>query len=137
MKKVFKIIGWVLLILLVVLAIAWFGFLKPDPPPISAEDRAEVTLMPLPSQLKMGKGSFVMNDRMGHTFTSLSTPRMDRAMARFYQKLSVQTGLTLGSGSEKKLILECTGSEMIYPSLGDEESYSIKITGARILVKAA
>ncbi len=137
MKKAFKIIGWVLLILLVVLAIAWFGFLKPEPPPISAEDRAEITLMPLPSQLKLGKGTFVLDDQIGHTFTSLSTPRMDRAMARFYHKLSKQTGLTLGNGSEKKLILECTGTEMTYPSLDDEESYSIKITGKKILVKAA
>lgn len=137
MKKVFKIIGWVLLILLVVLAIVWFGFLKPEPPPISSEDRAEITLMPLPSQLKMGKGTFVLDDQMGHTFTNLSTPRMDRAMARFYKKLTLQTGLAFGSESGKKLILECTGGEMTYPSLGDVESYSIKITGAKIIVKAA
>ena len=68
-------IGWVLLILLVVLAIAWFGFLKPEPPPISVEDRAEITLMPLPSHLKMGKGTFVLEDQIGHTFTSLSSAK--------------------------------------------------------------
>jgi hexosaminidase len=95
MKKVFKIIGWVLLILLFAGAIAWFGFLKPEPPPISVEDRAEITLMPLPSHLKMGKGTFVLEDQIGHNFTSLSTPRMDRAMARIYHKLSIQTGLAI------------------------------------------
>ena len=53
MKKVLKIIGWILLILLLAVAVAWFGFLKPEPPPISPEDRTEITLMPLPSQLKL------------------------------------------------------------------------------------
>jgi len=54
MKKTLKIIGGILLILLTAVAIAWFGFLKPEPPPISNEDRAQIALMPLPAELKLG-----------------------------------------------------------------------------------
>ena len=46
MKKALKIIGITLLILLTAVAVAWFGFLKPEPPPIAAEDREMLELLP-------------------------------------------------------------------------------------------
>ena len=136
MKKVLKVIGWILLVLLLAVAVAWFGFLKPKPPPISAGDRAEISLMPLPAQLKLGNGVWVLDEDLSHTFTSLSTPRMDRALIRFYHKLSGHTGLNFGDGKAGRLILECTGSAMDYPSLEDDASYSIQITGSKITVKS-
>ncbi|MCD4711020.1 MAG: beta-N-acetylhexosaminidase [Bacteroidales bacterium] len=136
MKKTLKIIGWILLILLTAIAIAWFGFLKPKPPPISAEDRAAVNLMPLPAELKLGKGELLLNDALAHDFPALSTPKLERAVERFYEKLSSQTGMDLGKGSNKVLILECNGSEKQYPSLGDDESYIITVSEKKILVEA-
>jgi len=137
MKKVFKIIGWGLLILLMAAAIAWFGFLKPEPPPISSEDRAEIKLMPLPAELKLGKAVFLVDETMDHDLTGLSTPRLERAVERFYKKSSLQTGMKLGEGREKTLILECGGSEKPYPAMGDDESYSISVSAKKIVVKAA
>ena len=61
MKKALKIIAWILLALVALAGITWFGFLKPEPPPISAEDRVAVTLMPLPAELKLGKGTFLLD----------------------------------------------------------------------------
>ena len=49
MKKALKIIGIILAVIIVGAAVAWFGFLKPEPPPISAEDRMNIHIMPLPS----------------------------------------------------------------------------------------
>ena len=46
MKKVLKIIGIILLVLLIAVAVAWFGFLKPKPPPISEEDREKLEVLP-------------------------------------------------------------------------------------------
>lgn len=137
MKKLFKIIGWVLLILLMAAAVAWFGFLKPKPPPISSEDRAEIKLMPLPAELKLGKAVFLVDETMDHNLTGLSTPRLERAVERYYKKLSLQTGMKLGEGSEKTLILECGGSEKPYPAMGDHESYSISVSAKKIVIKAA
>ncbi|MCK5135588.1 MAG: family 20 glycosylhydrolase [Bacteroidales bacterium] len=136
MKKAIKIIGWVLLLIIAGLAIAWFGFLKPKPPPISPEDRAQITIMPLPSEMKLNKSVFVLNEDLNHAFTALSTPRLERAVERFYGRLSSQTGLAYGDGMDATLILECNGSEMEYPSHGDDESYSIRISGNRIAVEA-
>ena len=91
-----KIISIILLGLLVVIAIAWFGFLRPEPPPISAEDREALELMPLPAELKLGKGVFILDNTLTHEFSELSTPRLERAVDRFYRKLSNQAGLEAG-----------------------------------------
>jgi hexosaminidase len=136
MKKTLKLIGWILLVLLAVVAVAWFGFLKPGPPPISAGDRAAVTLMPLPAEMKLGNGGFPLEEELTHDFSELKTPRMERAVDRFYRKLSVQTGMEMGGGSKKKLILECGGSEKKYPGMDDDESYSMRVTRNKIVIKA-
>jgi len=78
MKKVLKIIAWVLAVLSMIAAVAWFGFLKPEPPPISETDRAEITLMPLPAELKLGNGVFVISESLSHQFTGESGPRLER-----------------------------------------------------------
>ncbi len=137
MKKALKIIGIILLVLLIGIAIAWFGFLKPEPPPISSEDRAVLELMPLPAELKLGKGEFLLETALAHTFSAHSSPRLKRAVERFYSKLSSQTGLELGQGTIKTLFLECVGIEQAYPALGDDESYSISVSAKKIDIKAA
>ena len=137
MKKALKIIGIILLVIITAAAIAWFGFLKPKPPPISAEDRAAIHLMPLPAEMKLGKGAFLVDETMAHDFSALSSPRLERAVERFYSKLSSQTGMELGEGTEKTLILECGGSEKSYPALGDDESYTITVSEKKIDIKAA
>jgi len=136
MKKTLKIIGIILLILLIAIAIAWFGFLRPEPPPISVEDRTDILMMPLPAEMKLGKGVFILDNELGHEFPELSTPRLGRAMDRFYKKLSVKTGLESGRGAKSTLILECYGKEKSYPALGDDESYSLSVTENKIVVKA-
>ena len=136
MKKALKIIAWILLALVALAGITWFGFLKPEPPPISAEDRVAVTLMPLPAELKLGKGTFLLDEGLAHEFTGLSTGRLERAVDRFYDRLSRRTGMKLGLGNNMQLILECTGEEKQYPSLEDDESYSMKVSGNKIVITA-
>jgi hexosaminidase len=137
MKKALKIIGIILLVLLIGIAIAWFGFLKPKPLPISEEDRAAIHLMPLPAELKLGTGVFILDNSLTHEYSELSSPRLARAVERFYSKLSSQTGMELGQGTNKTLILECSGSEKQYPALGDDESYTITVSEKEIVVKAS
>jgi hexosaminidase len=137
MKKAMKILAWILGILVLVLAIAWFGFLKPEPPPISQADRAAVSLMPLPAELKLGKGAFVLDETLSHQFSGESGPRLERAAERFYAKLSNRTGIEFGGSHEAKLILHCQQYTTDYPSLSDDESYTIQVNGNGIEVEAA
>ncbi len=94
-------------------------------------------MMPLPAELKLDKGEFFLDKGLEHTFSAHSSPRLERAVERFYSKLSSQTGMELGQGSNKTLILECNGSEQAYPALGDHESYSISVSAKKIEIKAA
>ena len=115
MKKVLKIIVWILGILILIAAVAWFGFLKPKPPPISEADRAEITLMPLPAELKLGNGVFVLSEELSHEFTDESGPRLERAVERFYKKLTHRTGMSFGNGDQRTLILNCLQYDTKYP----------------------
>jgi len=92
--------------------------------------------MPLPAVLKSGKGEFILDQSLAHDFTSLSTPKLERAVDRFYQKLSGETGMELGAGSNRVLILECRGTAKPYPAPGDDESYTVKVSRKKIVVKA-
>ncbi|MCK4749597.1 MAG: family 20 glycosylhydrolase, partial [Bacteroidales bacterium] len=65
-----------------------------------------------------------------------SGPRLERAVHRFHKKLSQQTGMSFGSGDQQMLILNCLQYETLYPSLEDDESYSIKVTDEKIVVEA-
>jgi hexosaminidase len=136
MKKTLKIIGWIILVLLTAIFITWFGFLKPKPPPVSDADRSSVTLMPLPAELKLRKGEFILDQSLAYDFSSLTSPKLERAVDRFYKKLSRESGMELGTGNNKVLILDCSGTAIPYPSHGDDESYTIKVSKTKIVVKA-
>jgi hexosaminidase len=136
MKKALRIFLWALLVLILLLAVAWFGFLKPEPPPISAGDRAKIELMPLPSSLKLLKGTLVLEQLPVAEYTSGSTPRMERAVERFQKRLGQRTGLMESGDAGPRLILTCGGTAAPYPACGDDESYSMKISGKDILLKA-
>jgi hexosaminidase len=136
LKTALKVVGVILLVLASGLAIAWFGFLRPKPPPIAPADRAAVGVLPLPAELKLRQGVFLLTGDLSHEFAGVSTPRLERALRRFYAGLTSATGVAFGAGTARRLVLDCAASSDRYPSLGDDESYSIEITGSRVRVKA-
>jgi len=92
--------------------------------------------MPLPAELKLGNGTLALNEKMSHEFTGQSNPGLERATVRFYQKLSTLTNMNFGEGESMQLILNCTNGEESYPSIDDDESYSIHVLGSKIIVQA-
>lgn len=134
--KALKIILSVILVLIIVAAIAWFGFLKPKPPPISPDDRAQIKMMPLPAALILNRGEFLLETNFGHTFKNVITPKLDRALDRFYTKLKLQTGISFSPEDQQKLILDCQNAGNKYPSVNDDESYSIVINDQKIILTA-
>ena len=134
--KALKIILSIILVLILGAAIAWFGFLKPKPPPISPEDRAQIKMMPLPTELTLNNGQFIVNDDFGFLFKNVSTPKLTRALDRFYTKLGLQTGISFSQNGEQKLILDCQNKSNKYPSISDNESYSLSVDKNRIILSA-
>lgn len=136
MKKFFKIILIIIVVLIAAAGIAWFGFLKPKPLSISPEDRSLINLMPLPSELTLNKGQFEIDSKMGFTFIKVKTPRLDRAIARFYSKISLKTGILFKDSDTKKLILDCSNKGGQYPSVNDDESYRLSVSNKNITISA-
>lgn len=136
MKKVFKIIGIIVLLIIISATIAWFGFLKPEPPPISDEDRAQITMMPLPSELELGDDNFLINIDFGHSFQGVTSPKIEKGLGRFYTRLGEIIDNPLKNSEGAQLVINCKKSNATYPSLGDDESYALKISNSKIELSA-
>jgi len=136
MKKFLKALGVIVVLLIVAAAIAWFGFLKPAPPPISDEDRAQITLIPLPSEMELGTGTFEIDIDFGHSIKGISSNKIEKGLSRFYSRLGNITEIPLKAKEGNKLIIDCKKANDNYPSLKDDESYSLKISGSEIELSA-
>ncbi|MCJ7468188.1 MAG: beta-N-acetylhexosaminidase [Maribacter sp.] len=136
MKKFFKVLGIVVLFLIVAATIAWFGFLRPKPPPISDADRAQIVLMPLPSELELGSDQLVLNTNFGYTFNNLKTPKLERAIKRFYSRLNAATRKTFTPQEGKTLLLDCKNENGPYPNLKDDASYTLSVTPDAVTISA-
>lgn len=134
--KALKIIFSIITILVIVAAITWFGFLKPEPPPISLEDRTQITMMPLPAELTLSGGKFLMNNDFGYSFKDVSTPKLIRTLDRFYDNLESKTNISFSEKGEKKLIIDCQNAGSEYPSIKDDESYRLSINTNKIVLSA-
>jgi hexosaminidase len=103
MRKIWRITGWIVLILIAGAVAAWFGFLRPEPPPISEYDRSRITVMPLPAKLKLHQEDIDLSNLQGYEFHGVNTPRMERAVKRFYNNISAFTGLESEPGEKNNL----------------------------------
>ncbi len=135
-KRVAKFAGIFLLLLVIAGAIAWFGFLRPDPPPISAEDRTKIFLMPLPSELTLGKDIFRIQTGFDVAFTGMETPRIKKAVNRFTGQLQQRLGTSFESKKDGTLLLSFLNKSSEYPSGEEDESYTLSIKRNKIELTA-
>lgn len=137
MKKFLKVLGIVLIFLLAVAAIVWFFFLKPTPPSISNEDRAILRVMPLPSELEFGTGTFAITESFGVIFEQEPNPKIVKAIDRFYKQLELKTKLSFTDRSGAGLQIQNLINDEVYPQLQDDESYELTIKGSKIDLNAS
>lgn len=140
MKKALKIIAILLVVILLGSAIAWFGYLRPEPPPISEEDRLKIELMPLPSALELKGGKLYLSSPLAHASQGFSSKRIERAFKRFsdrVEEMGPKPGRD-GSGEEPiELLIRCDSASSRFPGLDEKESYQLKIREGRIELSAA
>lgn len=136
MKKFLKYFLGFIVILVLGAAIAWFGFLKPEPPAISDIDRAKVTLIPLPSELTIGKDRFIIDNELGFTLNDASSDKIDKALNRFYTKLGKSMGTELSKTNGNSLEIIVGKINQKYPTLLDDASYQLNITDSKITLTA-
>ena len=136
MKAVKYILGS-LGFLVLVGAVVWFGFLRPAPPLISLEDRAQISLMPLPAKLELSEGKFLLDNDINVVFEKHSTAKIEKALERFLIKMKSQTGFgrTIETSNNLVIILESSDSDA-YPVVGSDESYTLSIDAKFITLSA-
>ncbi len=144
MKKVLKALGIILVVLILGGAVAWFGFLRPEPPPISAEDRSAIELMPLPSSLDLKGGKLYLSSIPKPSYKGVSTERLDRAFDRFAVRLANKTAVSPTASSTPdevetdafEIRIRCDSVSSRFPNLEEDESYRLKIDGYGIELSA-
>ena len=130
--KILKIIIALFLFIIVAASVAWFGFLKPEPPAISEEDRSQIMIMPLPAELKLKQGLLLISPDFGHTINRNKSERMEKIINRFYDQLHKHTQLKINPKKGKTLEISFEKKGNLYPTIEDDESYYLKVNKTKI-----
>jgi hexosaminidase len=103
---------------------------------------AAPALMPLPVTLRPATGKLTLDATFKAALVSAPDARpdarLDAAIGRFVVRLSRQTGIPmLGlKDATPKLRVECAAAGNDYPTLGEDESYTLDVTSDGALLKA-
>jgi hexosaminidase len=94
--------------------------------------------MPMPAKVETGTGALPVNDK----FTVTGDARLEAALTRFIARLARQTGIQIMArtpvkGAEASLKVTVSGRAAGYPTLGEDESYTLDITRAGATIQAA
>ncbi|WP_128911988.1 beta-N-acetylhexosaminidase [Granulicella sibirica] len=97
------------------------------------------TLMPQPASLAAGSGSLALASTFAVETPGSHDPRLDDAIARATRRVENATGLPhAGTGvtPQTKLIVKVTAPGGVVQTLGEDESYSLKITSSSAEIDA-
>src|ERR1035438_3156074 len=99
---------------------------------------AQPALMPLPVTVRPGTGKLTVDATFKAALASAPDARLDASIGRFVVRLSHQTGIPmLGlKDATPKLRIECSSAGNDYPTLGEDESYTLDVTSETALLKA-
>src|SRR5579864_1219924 len=98
---------------------------------MQAQDATHLPLMPLPTVIHPGNGSFVINESLKISVTGKCDSRVFRAVDRFLQFLSRRTGIPLPNpqnDSTPNFVLACDAPGEEVQALAEDESYVLQLT---------
>src|SRR5260370_24265956 len=105
---------------------------------LSSGCAAVPALMPIPVTVRPATGKLSLDAPFKAELVSAPDVRLDAAIGRFVVRLSRQTGIPmLGlKDAAPKLRVDCASAGNDYPTLGEDESYTLDVTGEGALLKA-
>src|SRR6516165_1529063 len=95
---------------------------------LAASMHAAPSLMPLPAQMDLNSGALTIDGTFGATATGVRDTRLDAAMRRLSDRLSRQTGIPFLGPAAATLKIDCAARGADYPTLGEDESYTLDVT---------
>jgi hexosaminidase len=110
-----------------------------------AQSDQNLSLMPVPSHLEAGAGSYGLQPGMHVAFAHFHNARLDAGVARAMARLQFATGVPLphhaphigGEAAGAGLIIDVAGPGGAVQSLDEDETYSLTVTSQQITLKAA
>ncbi len=115
----------------------YYKFIFKNPPAISEADRSHIELMPLPAKLKLGEGKFKIPTDLNYQINGVADPLIEKAVQRFYKRLSAITGIHFHPGKSPQMILNCNQlSAKPDGEIMEDESYLLKITRQKIFIES-
>ena len=102
---------------------------------------AEPALMPMPVKVEAASGRFLIDANLVVDAGGLSAGRLTPAVGWFLARVSRQTGVPFArqapaAADAKRLVVECAGGPA-YPTLGEDESYTLDVSATEARIKAA
>lgn len=85
-------------------------------------------LMPVPAHVSEADGKLVIDSGFSVSVTGSSGRDLSDAVTRLVAQVSRQTGIPIRGGQRPALIVECRAPAADYPSLTDDESYTLDIS---------
>jgi hexosaminidase len=100
-----------------------------------------VNLLPLPSSVQFGSGRLAIDTAFQIGASGVVDDRLRHAVARALVRLSRQTGLEVSrdlaaDATKARLTIVCDGPGASVPSLDENESYTLEVTGDRATLRA-
>jgi hexosaminidase len=108
----------------------------------SLAQAAAPALMPMPQKVELAAGKLAIDAGFTIAAAGPRDARLESAMRRFRSRISLETGISLSANqpagaSEPTLRVECDASGPEYPTLGEDESYTLDVAPQGARLKAA
>lgn len=134
-KRILKITGTVIFSLIALSAVIYFFYLKPKDPAISSEDRARISLLPLPATLQLGNDSYALAEDMGIEVNGPEDDVVIKSIERFKNNVFEKTGRSISDSGKGLKVIFKNQTEKTQP-VNTDEAYAISIGNAGIELKA-
>jgi len=103
---------------------------------------AAPALMPLPAKVQAGDGHLTIDGGFSAATSGYSDARLQSALERLRQRIARQTAIPIGigktaDGGNPTLRVECRAAGPSYPTLGEDESYTLDVSANGAVLRAA
>jgi hexosaminidase len=99
----------------------------------------ELPLMPMPSHVTMGPGSFLVDGSFNVELDGYKEPRLERARQRFLETLTRETGIPIDREAQQNaphFFIKTGGASKPVQELGEDESYHLTVTPTEVHLEA-
>jgi hexosaminidase len=97
-----------------------------------AQSNSPRHLMPLPEKVAFTEGKLVIDGTFHSQMTGYSDALLQRAVARFFQRLQKKTGIPFAAAgtasNQRTLKINCRGAGELMRSIASDESYTLEVT---------